>query len=422
MKKLLLLKATARLSLSIASAFLGLIVISSVVSHEGWRHETGAHSEWVSRGHAQLCTQVRSGNLSPREALAKILSGRTWQQADLPFDGQNPHCDAASIEKLSRGNEYTRLFVEHQCQLLARQEGEKWLALARARCLDPKRDFDARGDAYLFLYYSPRDPRVFPRYVWEEQISGDMPEILLAPFALTLGIFLLLSIGRLCLTEAHLGWRRVSLVIGASASLVAPLGILLSADGVGDDEIGFALAAALAAFPLAILLVLGGKRLAGWVAVGFRPGAASGSRPVGGLTEMGVRAGSPARASLYGVTTTNLTGALRGGELAAAPAPEKSIRRPGVAECLALVLVAAWAVSLPSAIASAGSIHAPLWYVALAVMAEALGASLWALVIGAIVLAANRSRPDGGLKASVITALIVGAIITGFVLRAELFS
>jgi hypothetical protein len=141
--------------------------------------------------------------------------------------------------------------------------------------------------------------------VWEEQI-GDLPGVVLFLSAVTLGAFLLLSGGRLYLTERHLGWRRVSLLMGALACLLAPLSILLAFDSVDDDEVGLAIASAFAAFPLATLLVLGGKGIAGWVAIGFPPDAAGqsskvteGPRQANGLEPRGVREnhrhGRPAR-------------------------------------------------------------------------------------------------------------------------------
>jgi hypothetical protein len=77
---------------------------------------------------------------------------------------------------------------------------------------------------------------------------------------------------------------------------------------------------------------------------------------------------------------------------------------------IGIVLATAIGSGLPGAVALQSRSEAPLWYVGLASLFGAVGVGLPAMVFGAIVLLAARSRTEGGVKAAAITTAVVGLL------------
>jgi hypothetical protein len=77
------------------------------------------------------------------------------------------------------------------------------------------------------------------------------------------------------------------------------------------------------------------------------------------------------------------------------------------------VVAAAILACLPASIVTSPSISAPLWYVALAAVAGALGIGLIAVAFGLVVLVARRNHPNGGLKPALLVTVAVG-VFTSF--------
>lgn len=241
LRKLCLVEAKARALLSLAAAaffILVVIVIDSTTPYGRWQEETISYQEWISGDRPQICKQL--------------------------YDEQSAQCDSASIAKPDTGDSYDRMFAKEACLT----SPENRLALSRLECIPHKPNFGSDG----YVYYGPNDPGSLTEFTWS-QIKKSLPEILPTFFAMAAIAFIFLTAGRLFLTETHVGWRRISLVIGALGSVFTLIAVLLSVDRFSlDSEILVLGAIALSAFPLSVLLVLGGWRISGWIFVGFRQG------------------------------------------------------------------------------------------------------------------------------------------------------
>jgi hypothetical protein len=75
---------------------------------------------------------------------------------------------------------------------------------------------------------------------------------------------------------------------------------------------------------------------------------------------------------------------------------------------IVLVLAAAIASGLPGAIAIQSQTTAPIWYKALASFIGAIGVGLIGIALGALVLIAARNKPNGGVKAAIVVAVVAG--------------
>lgn len=105
---------------------------------------------------------------------------------------------------------------------------------------------------------------------WNDGIKEDLPKIVEIIIATAVGLFILLTTCRMFLTETHVGWRRISLIVGALGSVLTLIITLLQVDRLDDESLLLGVAFTLPAFLLSVLLVLGGRRIYGWIYVGFR--------------------------------------------------------------------------------------------------------------------------------------------------------
>lgn len=104
---------------------------------------------------------------------------------------------------------------------------------------------------------------------WNDGIKEDLPKIVAIIIATAVGLFILLTTCRMFLTETHVGWRRISLIVGALGSVLTHIITLLQVDRLDDESLLLGVAFTLPAFLLSVLLVLGGRRIYGWIYVGF---------------------------------------------------------------------------------------------------------------------------------------------------------
>lgn len=74
------------------------------------------------------------------------------------------------------------------------------------------------------------------------------------------------------------------------------------------------------------------------------------------------------------------------------------------------VTLAAILAALPVALFLAAKMAAPTWYILLMSVAQAAGMGLFAIAAGAAVLVARRGAEKGGIKAAVVTTIIVSAL------------
>ena len=254
MNKILLLKVVPRSLLSATIGLLFVVVLLLVVSmqtHGQWQRETSAHRAWATSDRPQLCAQIRGGALSPVEALAKA--------------GEDLTCQSGSTVRLRRGPDTWTV----SCESMARSTFYQSLLAAMQLGCESK-------DPGSFLHYL-RTQRItshhWMEYEDESVMRLDPTDLAIHSFLAALATFLFLSGGRLLLTETHLGWMRIGLLAAGISAALAPLGLVLLAvsESMIWDWRAFAItvASAPAAFGLAVILVLGGKRTIGWIAAGF---------------------------------------------------------------------------------------------------------------------------------------------------------
>lgn len=77
---------------------------------------------------------------------------------------------------------------------------------------------------------------------------------------------------------------------------------------------------------------------------------------------------------------------------------------------IAWVTLAAVLAALPAALFLSVKATAPAWYILLMSVAQATGMGLLAIAVGVTVLIARRKAEKGGIKAAVVTAVIVSAL------------
>ena len=87
--------------------------------------------------------------------------------------------------------------------------------------------------------------------------------------AFSVSIFLILTSISLYISENVTGWKRLSIVVASGLTLISFLVTLISWSSFYGDDAGFALLFSCTAFPMGVLLVLGGRRIAKWVQAGF---------------------------------------------------------------------------------------------------------------------------------------------------------
>lgn len=85
---------------------------------------------------------------------------------------------------------------------------------------------------------------------------------------------------------------------------------------------------------------------------------------------------------------------------------------PSLPARLGWVILAALLASSPAAVYTTSQVDAPLWYLALMSLAQALGISTFAIGVGVVILLAARERANGGLKAALIAAVALGALVS----------
>jgi hypothetical protein len=74
------------------------------------------------------------------------------------------------------------------------------------------------------------------------------------------------------------------------------------------------------------------------------------------------------------------------------------------------IVLAGSLMSLPASLYISSGLNAPLWYIVLSGIAQALGMGLFAIFFGAITIFARRNSEKGGMK----PALIVMAVASAF--------
>lgn len=80
------------------------------------------------------------------------------------------------------------------------------------------------------------------------------------------------------------------------------------------------------------------------------------------------------------------------------------------AKHLGWVVLAAMLASYPAAVYLTARLDAPLWYLAILSMTQALAIAFIAIGVGVVALIAARDKADGGRRAGFIAAGVAGAL------------
>lgn len=235
MIKLFALGVNARLMVSIAFAILLSGIITTIHlsdARDSWLVDSRMHefSKQEQAKQALLCAEYQK--------TAKVLFERCVQE-DVERDSKLPGGQDAQMKKAMR-------------------------TLAGFTC---KRGVEAKEEKVcdFILSKSPAS--------WNDVRQNSVP-IAIMSFLATLGIvFTLLTVAYLVVIEPHIGWRRLSLVIGGVVSLVIfGIGLFVIWFFLGhfnESQLATILLLAVAAFPFSILVVLSARRISTWVRVGF---------------------------------------------------------------------------------------------------------------------------------------------------------
>lgn len=234
MRKLFLVEAKVRVLLSLAAVFFLVtvsVIIDSIDLYGRWQEESKSYQEWIKSDHSQICKKAR--------------------------DEQRTQCDLAVI---------TKPVLEHSLDNEARR------TLDRLHCLyssENELELNRLGCSSQTLS-SPRDPGSLAEFTWSKQKTY-LPDHLPIIFITVVGVFIWLTAGRVFLTETHIGWRRVSLVIGALVLALIIITTIFQINNYDEDLWLSAILALLIPPPLSVLLVLGGRRIHSWIYAGFHP-------------------------------------------------------------------------------------------------------------------------------------------------------
>lgn len=77
---------------------------------------------------------------------------------------------------------------------------------------------------------------------------------------------------------------------------------------------------------------------------------------------------------------------------------------------IGLLMLAGTLMLWPASIYLSSSLNAPLWYIAISSLAQALGMGLFAIFFGVVVVVARRHSEKGGMKLALIVTAIVSII------------
>lgn len=104
---------------------------------------------------------------------------------------------------------------------------------------------------------------------WEYREFPSLVDVLMMWVIFAVPIFLILTSISLYMCEKVLGWKRLSIVVASGIWFVSFLVTLISWSSLRGDDAVFMLLFSCSAFPIGILLVLGGRFTAKWVHAGF---------------------------------------------------------------------------------------------------------------------------------------------------------
>lgn len=271
MKLIFLAKPSKQISWLSVIVFLGASVSGwqfydeSYVQHKVWEREVAIYKEWLSERSAKSCDNVM----------------KVW----LWTVDKNPGC---SLEETSIApptiDEYLDCQNDPNCPLHVKPRKEIDAALAERKVCEKKIENEPinqeailRGCLEIIrdTYYRRKaldNPGSYPAWFslhLHREYGSNLPPLFLS-IAASLGIFLLLQIGRLLYSEPSEGWRRLTIAISCGASLLAiPATLIFADDRVDINLFIYSILFGVMVFPSCVLMVLGVRRIVKWVRVGF---------------------------------------------------------------------------------------------------------------------------------------------------------
>ncbi len=149
------------------------------------------------------------------------------------------------------------------------EENERFAALTieeKAECARLEYEIDTNhSPEYSYRLSNCQHDRYF------RNVQEFIPDVILNWVVITVGLFALLTAISLYYCEHEIGWRRLAIVIAILFSVVSILAPLVIEDGLefSFSTLAMILLPSFAAFPMGILLILGGRSIYLWVRSGF---------------------------------------------------------------------------------------------------------------------------------------------------------
>ena len=141
----------------------------------------------------------------------------------------------------------------------------KWTPASVAICKKAEQDgLFASSPILDWQCTEPSPPKSIVGYVFESA-----SQIIVAWLCGTLAVFAILSTLWLYSIETKRGWRRLSILVGTSLSILAGAGYMIFVGRIDFENSVISVLIASASFPSVILFVLGGKRALLWIRDGF---------------------------------------------------------------------------------------------------------------------------------------------------------
>jgi hypothetical protein len=244
MRKLLLAwKWRVAIAAGVAVVTAGIVVLADYLE---WSRAVQAYAEVKREAESRRLSAEAPRNAAEAKSRCNELYGASRNAARSKYDGLNRAIDElyGTIEEAKCRDEARRKYLRDLQEIATHSP-----SLARQ----------------LAQSYDDAEPPP-GRY----RITRDAEKIVIALFAASVGAFLILTALALFMREQSVGWRRITLLVALFSAAVV-LGIGLGTGSHLDEEVLWnSSGLALTTFPVAFLVVLGGKSIAGWVHAGFR--------------------------------------------------------------------------------------------------------------------------------------------------------
>lgn len=217
-----------RLASSIIGAIALILAFILLILFVRWVSDIDTYRSWQLSANPKLCAQIE-----------EEYNSRSGDQEKNTYKA-NGKTDLSVLD----GSDYgTRIYDEIAWKM------------ARAAKLGAKQ-CGLRSPQSFFEYAIEHMPYNFNEPLWGVIITSA-------------SLMILFSSLNLYASEANLGWRRLSIVIGVAAAIAALTTTILLAPHFDGNTIVACLLFSFVSFPAAVLMILGGRSIATWIRDGF---------------------------------------------------------------------------------------------------------------------------------------------------------